>query len=177
MAFKIVVSDPKARKAYQKDIDEASSGLVSKKLGEKIPGDSLGLTGYEIEITGGSDKEGFPMRKDVEGIGRKRALLSSGPGFHPLLKGQRKRKSIRGNTISDQIAQVNLKVVKHGTKSIEELLGVKPKEKLKEETQEDKQKKKQEEAAKLVAEVEKGKQKEGIALQKPALETEKSKQA
>lgn len=160
MAFKVVVSDPKNRKAYQKDADEASSGLSGKKIGEKLSGDFLGLTGYELEITGGSDKDGFPMRKDVEGIGRKRALLSGGSGFHPKIKGQRKRKSVRGNTISVQISQINMKIVKHGEKSPEELLGVKPKEKKAEETPEDKQKKKQQEVAKLQAELESGKKPE-----------------
>jgi len=129
MVFKIVLSDPKARKAYQKDVDENASGLMGKKIGESVKGDGFGLTGYEVEVTGGSDKEGFPMRKDVEGIGRKKALLSGGSGFHPLLKGQRKRKSVRGNTISEQIIQINMKVTKHGDKPIEELLGVKTKEK------------------------------------------------
>lgn len=175
MPFKIVLSDPKTRKAYQKDADEAGSGLAGKKIGEKIPGDFLGLAGYELELTGGSDKEGFPMRKDMEGIGRKKALLSSGPGFHPLIKGQRKRKSVRGNTISSQISQINMKIVKHGEKPIEELLGVKPKEKKAEEKgktdfdrsqspteDEDKQKKRQEEAAKIISDLEGGKKKEGV---------------
>ncbi len=157
MVFKIVLSDPKSRKAYQKDADETGSGLAGKKLGETVTGDFLGLTGYELQITGGSDKDGFPMRRDMEGIGRKKALLSSGPGFHPKIKGQRKRKSIRGNTVSAQIAQINMKIVKHGEKSVEELLGVKPKEKKAEETPEERQKKKQEEAAKLAADFEKPK--------------------
>ncbi len=134
MVFKIVVSDPKTKKAYQKDVDENASGLMGKKLGESLKGDGFGLAGYEVEVTGGSDKEGFPMRKDVEGMGRKKALLSGGPGFHPLIKGQRKRKSVRGNTISAQIVQVNMKVTKHGEKTIEELLGVKLKEKPAKET-------------------------------------------
>lgn len=149
MSFKVVLSDPKTRKAYQKEVDEAASGLVGKKLGENFKGDFLGLVGYELQVTGGSDKEGFPMRKDLEGPGRKRVLLSSGPGFYPKLKGQRRRRSIRGNTITNQISQINAKVITYGQKTIEELLGVKPKEKPKEETPEDKQKKKQEEAAKL----------------------------
>ncbi len=173
MAFKVVVSDPKNRKAYQKDADEAASGLSGKKIGEKLAGDFLGLTGYELEITGGSDKDGFPMRKDVEGIGRKRALLSGGAGFHPKMKGQRKRKSVRGNTISDQISQINMKITKHGEKSPEELLGVKPKEKPKEETPEDKQKKKQEEVAKLQAELAGGKKEEDKKAGMPAADQKK----
>lgn len=133
MNFKIVVSDPKERKAYQKEVDQKASGLIGRKIGEVVPGDLLGLNGYKLEITGGSDKQGFPMRKDVEGTARKKILLSGPPGFHPERKGQRKRKSVRGNTISSEIVQVNMKVVEYGKKSLAELFGVK-----KEETEETK---------------------------------------
>jgi len=126
--FKVVISDPKARKAYQKEIDQGQTGLLGKKIGDKFSGNHIGLSGYELEVTGGSDKEGFPMRKDVEGLGRKKILLSHPPGFHPKSRGRRKRKSVRGNTISPQISQINVKVVTYGTKSIEESLGVKAKE-------------------------------------------------
>lgn len=142
-SFKIVISDPKTRRAYQKDADQAASGLLGKKLGEKVTGGPLGLDGYTIEITGGSDKEGFPMRRDVEGVARKRLLLSHPPGFHPAKKGQRSRKSVRGNTISGDTTQINAKVLEHGKKTIEEAWGVKPKEKegKKEEVKEEKKEK------------------------------------
>jgi hypothetical protein len=68
------------------------------------------------------------MRRDVEGPGRKKILLSHGPGFHPVSRGRRKRKSIRGNTISPQISQINVKIISYGQKSVEESLGVKAKE-------------------------------------------------
>jgi len=123
--FKIVVSDPKTKKAYQKEIEQGQSGLLGKKIGEKFSGSHLGLPGYELEITGGSDKEGFPMRRDVEGPGRKKILLSHPPGFHPKSRGRRKRKSIRGNTVSQQVSQINIKIVTHGAKSAEELMGAK----------------------------------------------------
>ncbi len=126
--FKVVVSDPKSRKAYQKEVDQGQSGLIGKKIGEKVSGDNLGLAGYELEITGGSDKEGFPMRRDVEGTVRKRILLSHPPGFHAKIQGQRKRKSVRGNTVSPDISQINAKVVKTGSKKLDELIGAKPKE-------------------------------------------------
>ncbi len=124
-SFKVVISDPKTRKAYSKEVDQVPSGALGKHVGESIPGGPLGLDGYTLEITGGSDKEGFPMRRDVEGSARKRILLSHPPGFHPPRKGMRKRKSIRGNTVSQSIVQVNLKVAEWGSKSIEELLGAK----------------------------------------------------
>jgi len=124
--FKVVISDSKSRKAYQKDIEQSASGLVRKKIGERLPGSALGLQGYELEITGGSDSDGFPMRRDVEGIARKRILISSVPGFHPGIKGHRKRKSVRGNTISADITQVNTKVVKYGAEPLDKLFGSKP---------------------------------------------------
>jgi small subunit ribosomal protein S6e len=128
MNFKVVVSDPKTKKAYQKEIDQKASTLLGKKIGEKVSGQPLGLTGYELELTGGSDKDGFPMRGDVDGSARKRIILSSAPGFHPERKGQRRRKSVRGNTISPDIMQVNTKITGYGQKPLQELLGG-PKEK------------------------------------------------
>lgn len=105
-------------KSYQKTI---SDELVGRKLGEKISGDLIGLKDYKLEITGGSDTAGFPMRKDVPGIGRKKPLLTKGPGVYIERKGMRIRKTIRGNTISDDTAQINLKVLKEGSESLEKL--------------------------------------------------------
>ena len=147
MPFRFVINEPKTRKSFQKDIE--APGLLGQKIGDKFSGDLIGLGGFSLQITGGSDKEGFPMRKDLEGVGRKRVLLSSGPGFYPKLTGQRRRRSVRGNTISNQISQINLKITVHGSKSVEELLGVKPKEEKKELSEEEKRKQKQEDAAKL----------------------------
>jgi len=144
MNFKLVISDPKSKKAYQKETDQKQTGLIGKKIGEKVSGNSLGLSGYELEITGGSDRQGFPMRRDVEGLMRKRILLSLPPGFHPKLRGQRKRKSVRGNTISAQISQVNLKVVTYGKENLDKLLGVKEKPKEKKEEAEKKEAKPEE---------------------------------
>lgn len=135
MVFKIVISDPKTRRAYQKEVEKQASGLIGKKIGDTFSGNVLGLSGYEFQITGGSDKEGFPMRRDVEGTARKKILLSSGPGFHPKRKGQRKRKSIRGNTISTAISQINVKVVKYGDKPLEKIFGVKEEKAEKEATE------------------------------------------
>jgi len=120
--YKIVVSDPKSRKAYQKEVDQNSSGLLGKKIGDTVKGEPMGLTGYELQVTGGSDRDGFPMRADVEGTARKKLLLSGGTGFHSRRKGLRKRKSVRGNTVSAEISQINLKVTKAGGKPLEQLV-------------------------------------------------------
>src|SRR2546428_534527 len=80
----------------------------------------VGLPGYKLQITGGSDKDGFPMRSDLPGPRRKRLLLSGGVGFHPVRPGMRKKKTVRGNTVSPDILQLNLKIVVRGPKSIED---------------------------------------------------------
>jgi small subunit ribosomal protein S6e len=118
MEFKIVINDKE--KSYQ--IVSDSEQLFGKKIGDKVKGDSIGLPGYEIEITGGSDKEGFPMRKDLSGTKRKKSLLTGGVGFRPTRKGMKRRKSVRGNTISEDIVQINCKVITKGKKTISELL-------------------------------------------------------
>jgi len=73
-----------------------------------------------IQITGGSDKDGFPMRRDLPGPRRKRLILSSGTGFHPTRPGVRKKKTVRGNAVSPDILQLNMKIVQRGPKSIED---------------------------------------------------------
>lgn len=124
--MKIVVSNPTDGKSYQKEL-ESNQGktLYGKKIGDAVKGDSLGMGGYELELTGGSDKQGFPMRVDFHGTSRKRLLLSSGPGYKAKKKGERRRKSIRGNTVAEDISQVNLKVTKAGKDPMDKLFGKK----------------------------------------------------
>jgi len=134
MAFKIVVSEPKSRKAWQ--IEKEVPSLIGKKIGDNFEGSVIGLSGFTLQITGGSDKDGFPMRPDLLGTARKKALLTKGIGFRGRkkikkkifkVKGMRKRKHIRGNTISTEIIQVNCKIVE-GEGDVPKILGIKPKE-------------------------------------------------
>lgn len=123
---KLVINDVKQGKSYQRVMD--NSILLGKKINDIVNGNSLGLSGYELKITGGSDKSGFPMRVDLESAQRKSILITKGIGLRRNNKGLRKRKMVRGNTVSDQIAQLNLKVEKYGQKSLIELFGIKPRE-------------------------------------------------
>jgi len=128
--MKVVISEPKTGKSYQIEIDEKKSkALYGSKINEEVDGAIIGLTGYKLEVRGGTDKDGFPMRKDVYGTERKRILIASGPGFRKKTKGERKRKGVRGNTISEFIEQINLKITKQGQKKIEEIIGKKEEKK------------------------------------------------
>lgn len=108
---------------HQLELDENQvQALTGLQIGDEVEGSVIGLSGYTLEITGGSDTEGFPMRESVEGTGRKRLLVGGGVGARDLEKGERRRKSVRGNTVSNQIAQLNLKVVEEGSETVEQLL-------------------------------------------------------
>ncbi len=129
--FKLVLSDPESRKAYQLEVDQNRAAfLIGKRIGDEVDLSPIGLIGYVVKITGGTDKDGFPMHPNVEGTVKKKVLLSGPPCFYPERKGQRKKKTVRGNVISPDIVQVNCKIVKKGEKPLEELV---PKKEKKEE--------------------------------------------
>ncbi|WP_295722705.1 30S ribosomal protein S6e [uncultured Methanobrevibacter sp.] len=120
MVFKVVVSDKES--TYQIETEE-DGNLIGLKIGDDFDGSFLGLDGYNLKITGGSDKNGFAMRSDVPGPRRIRTLVSGGVGYKPQKAGERRRKTVRGDTISDDIVQVNTVVLNRGPKSIDDILG------------------------------------------------------
>lgn len=120
MAFKVVVSDKD--ESYQLEVDTNERQIIGLAIGDELNGDLVGLDGYTLKITGGSDKNGFPMKKDVEGPRRVRSLLTGGVGYKPKADGVKRRKTLRGNTISDDIVQINTVVAKAGSKSINDIL-------------------------------------------------------
>lgn len=121
--MKIVVSDQKTAKAYMASTEQAL--FVGKKLGEIIKLDEIGLPGYEAKITGGSDKDGFPMNQSIVGPARRRILTSDAAGFKASKKGERKRISVRGNTVSNDISQLNVVITKVGSVDVSVVLAKK----------------------------------------------------
>jgi len=99
-------------------LDPSKFPLTGKKIGETFNGGIIGLPGYELKITGGSDRGGIPMRKDVHGPVKKRILLSKGPCYKPKRKGVKRRKIVLGNEITDGISQVNCVVIKYGKEKL-----------------------------------------------------------
>ena len=114
--MKINISD----KGITYRVEMEAPSLMGKSLGDKIDGRDIKqeLEHYELEIVGGSDSSGFPMYLPLEGLGLKKMLFSKGWGMHDKRKGVRLRKTIRGKTISEKTAQLNLKVIKSGKISL-----------------------------------------------------------
>jgi small subunit ribosomal protein S6e len=104
--FKLTISD-KGGKSLSKELkDREANSLIGLHIGSELDAAVVGLTG-KIKVTGGSDKSGMPMRSDIYGSARKPVLLSKGVGLQNVEKGQRRRRLIRGNTISEEIYQLN----------------------------------------------------------------------
>lgn len=136
--FKVVINDTKNGKSHQVKVEgHHANSLIGKKIGEEVDGIFISLPGYKLQITGGTDKDGFAMRNDLPGVVRRKLLLSKSKGYKPKEKGKRTKKSIRGNTVNQDIVQINMKVKKHSSKPISDLLGSQDKkEESKEESKE-----------------------------------------
>lgn len=129
MVFKINIS----HKGKTFKVESEDEALVGKSIGDKIDGKefSSDLSGYELEITGTSDRSGFMGRIEIDGPGLKKVLLGYGKGMHKKPKGERKvnrrpnglklRKTVRGKEISLDTVQINSKVLKEGSKKFDSL--------------------------------------------------------
>ena len=107
--FKLTISDVKGKSITKEVKDTEANPLLGLRVGSETDAAIVGLSG-KMKITGGSDKSGVPMRSDFHSPGRKYILLSKGVGLQDTEKGLRKRKLIRGNTISDEIFQINCRL-------------------------------------------------------------------
>jgi len=129
MAFKINVS----HKGRTFKADSDNEGLIRMKIGDKIPGSMItgDLDGYQLEITGTSDQSGFPgIKGQIGGQLKKMLLNKSDKGMNETRPhGLRLKKTVRGEEISEKTSQINLKVLKEGTKKFDEICPVKVKEK------------------------------------------------
>ena len=134
MPFKINISEPKTGRTYK--IEQENESLLGKELEDKVNGSEIipELAGYELQITGTSDKAGLTSLKSVAGIGLKRVLLTYGKGLRkrPRKEGKKKRsnmkpyglrmrRTVRGSVISPDIIQINMKVLKKGEKELSEV--------------------------------------------------------
>ena len=129
MAFKINV----AHKGKTFKVETEDEELVGFSIGEKIKGEELSedLKGYELEITGTSDKAGFMGSPEIDGPNLHKVLLGYGRGMHMKPKGEKKtnkkpnglklRKTVRGKEISLFTIQINTKVITEGAKKFDTL--------------------------------------------------------
>ena len=107
----LIVSDPNGTSQRVEIEDTQLRPLVGTRIGQVIDGSLAGMQGYKLKLTGGTDKDGVPMRPDVHGSARANIVLSGGVGYKPTDKGIVKRKVVRGNTVSTETTFLNFSVV------------------------------------------------------------------
>ena len=104
--FKLTISDKKGKSITRELKEKDANPLLGLQIGNELDAEIIGQSG-KIRITGGSDKSGVPLRADIHGGARKYIMLSKGVGLRDAEKGQRFRKLIRGNTITEDVYQIN----------------------------------------------------------------------
>jgi len=110
--FKVVISDPETGKSNVVELEDARAvPLIGRKIGDVLDGAVVGLAGHKVLITGGTDSSGFPMRPDIHGGIKNRVLIGKGIGYRAKGRGDRRRRTVRGNTITEDTAQINMKII------------------------------------------------------------------
>ena len=105
--FKIIISDKKGKSVSKELKDKEAQPLVGLRAGEMVDSSVIGIPSGKIELRGGSDKSGTPIRSDVHGGVKKYVLLSKGSGMRDDREEKKKRKLVRGNMITEEIYQIN----------------------------------------------------------------------
>lgn len=110
--FKVIVSDPQTGTSKVVELEEARAApFIGRRIGEVMDGAAVDMPSTKVQIMGGSDKDGVPMKPNVHGGVRRKVVLGGGVGFKPKKSGERRRKAVRGNIVTDEIVQINMKLV------------------------------------------------------------------
>ncbi|EMA43238.1 30S ribosomal protein S6e [Halococcus saccharolyticus] len=121
--FTVVVADPEEGAAHQRAVEgQDANRFIGRSIGEEVDGSAVGLDGYTVEITGGSDTAGRPMREDVAGSALTSILVDGGTGYKPTREGERKRVTVRGREVGEETRQINASIADRGDQSVAELL-------------------------------------------------------
>jgi small subunit ribosomal protein S6e len=124
MKFNVSYPISGLQKLIEIDDEKKIAIFFGKRMGNEVSGDDLGdqFKGYIFKITGGNDKDGFPMKQGILVNGRVRLLMAKGAKcYRPRRTGERKRKSVRGSIVGPDIAVLALAIVKTGETPIQGL--------------------------------------------------------
>ena len=121
--MKLNISYPNngTQKLIEVDDERKLRVFMDRRMGQEVPGDSVGdeFKGYVFKITGGNDKQGFPMKQGVMHPTRVRLLLADGHSCYRARRtGERKRKSVRGCIVGPDISVLSLVIIKQGENEI-----------------------------------------------------------
>ncbi|WP_411027113.1 S6e family ribosomal protein, partial [Salmonella sp. s54925] len=110
-----------AQKIIEVEDERKLRNFYDKRMSQEVDAECLGdeWKGYVVRISGGNDKQGFPMKQGVMTNGRVRLLLAKGHScYRPRRTGERKRKSVRGCIVDAHLSVLNLVIIKKGEQEI-----------------------------------------------------------
>lgn len=122
--FQVTVADPETGATYQREVsDQDANRFLGKEIGDDVDGGAVGLDGYTLALTGGSDTAGRPLRDDLPGPNLREILADERTvGYQPTRDGERRRVTVRGNEIGEEVAQLNASIVERGDTDVAALL-------------------------------------------------------
>ena len=136
--MRLTLSDPKTKKSYNAEADEKTKlHLLGKKINDEVDLSSI-APGLKGKITGGADKQGFPMHTKLDSEVSKKILTTKGTGFKTNRSGERRRVRVAGRVVVAGTAQVNIKLTAGDTTGFSERF---PKQKKEEDSTAKKKKK------------------------------------
>jgi small subunit ribosomal protein S6e len=109
------------QKTFEIEDETRVRPFYEKRISAEVPADTLGdeWKGYVLRISGGNDKQGFPMRQGVLTNKRVKLLMSKGhSGYRPRRKGERKKKSARGCIVDANLSVISCVVIAKGEQDI-----------------------------------------------------------
>lgn len=122
--FSVVLGDPDSGQAYQLEAEgQDANRFMGKSIGDGVDGGALGLDGYTLEITGGSDETGRPLHEGIAGSKLTEVMMhETATGYRQRRDGERRRITVRGREIADDVSQINVTVAAAGDAPIADLL-------------------------------------------------------
>merc|ERR1719510_1969006 len=121
--MKLNIANPSTGKVKVIEVEDDRKLLpfFDRRMAAEVPGDSLGdeFKGYVFKITGGNDKQGFPMKQGILCNHRVRLLFKKGMScYRERRSGCRKRKSVRGCVVGPDLATLSLVVARKGPEEL-----------------------------------------------------------
>jgi len=122
MKINIACPTTGGQKVFDIDDEKKLRIFMELRISDEVDASPLGdeFKGYILRITGGNDKDGFPMKQGVLVNHRVRLLLKPGTvGYRRgLHDGVRRRRTVRGCIIANDLSVINTIIVKKGEQEI-----------------------------------------------------------